>query len=306
MAGKRPFKKRVKYFLLYHFVRFVVWVARVFPRNRVIAWFGFLGKIAYLILKKERLKVHKHLRMAFKNEKTEAEYERIAQQTFVNLGRNAVDVFRYAVTKDMSPYIRIVKGKEHLEEAARTGKGIIGITGHCGSYDTGASFIHQLGYKINIVGAPLKDERLNKLVYENRVLKGAKYIPRGGSSLPLIRALKAGEIVFLLIDQDIPKIQGIFVDFFGMPAYTPVGAAMLAMKTGATVLPLFIRLNDENIHEITIEPPVPMVFTGQEEDDLRTNTQAMTNVIEAFIRKYPEQWVWMHERWKTQPADIKR
>jgi KDO2-lipid IV(A) lauroyltransferase len=197
-----------------------------------------------------------------------------------------------------------IEGKEHLDKALEAGKGVVGLTCHLGSFDTGASFVHQLGYKINIVGAPLKDPRLDKLVHGNRVLKGAKYIPRGGSSLPLIRALKSGEIVFLLIDQDISKIQGVFVNFFGMPAYTPVGAALMAMKTGAKVIPFIMHRNQDDTHTLTIAPEIPIVNTGKEQEDLIANTQTMTNVLEDFIRQYPEQWVWMHERWKTKPEDI--
>ncbi|GAB4341547.1 MAG: lysophospholipid acyltransferase family protein [Flammeovirgaceae bacterium] len=304
MSDNRPFKKRLKYFFLYYFILTVVGAARLLPRAFMISVFGFFGKLAFFLLKKERLKVHKHLRMAFKNEKTETELNRIAKQTFVNLGKNAVDVFRYAVTDDLTKIVKI-EGKEHFDKALEAGKGVVGLTCHLGSFDTGAAFVHQLGYKINIVGAPLKDPRLDKLVHGNRVLKGAKYIPRGGSSLPLIRALKAGETVFLLIDQDIPKIQGVFVNFFGIPAYTPIGAALMAMKTGAKVIPFIMHRNPDDTHTLTIDQEIPIVNTGNEQEDLVTNTQAMTNVLERFIRLYPEQWVWMHERWNTKPENLK-
>ena len=107
----------------------------------------------------------------------------------------------------------------------------------------------------------------------------------------------------LLIDQD-TRVKSTFVNFFGEPAFTPIGAALLAMKTGAAVLPAFSHLGDDGMQHIEILPEIPLHLTGNEEEDIRYNTQVFTGYIEERIRKYPAQWLWMHERWKTKACDL--
>ena len=106
----------------------------------------------------------------------------------------------------------------------------------------------------------------------------------------------------MLIDQD-TNVKSRFVDFFGMPAATPVGATILALKTDAAVIPITIKLGEDNLQHITARSPMPLQRTGDEETDLVVNTQHFTNTLEEFVREVPEQWVWMHERWKTQPGE---
>ena len=114
----------------------------------------------------------------------------------------------------------------------------------------------------------------------------------------MIKILKSGGSVALLIDQD-TNVKTVFIDFFGMQAATPVGATIMALKTGAAVVPTYIYLGKDDLQYMHILPEIPMIITGDEEADTKYNTQVLTNFIEAQIRKYPDQWVWMHERWKT-------
>ena len=111
--------------------------------------------------------------------------------------------------------------------------------------------------------------------------------------------------VGMLIDQD-TRVKSRFVNFFGMPASTPVGAALMAMKTGATVVPALIHLGKDNLQHMVLYPEVEMVNTGDEEQDMITNTQTLTTILEEAIRRNPAQWVWMHERWKTKPGEEER
>jgi KDO2-lipid IV(A) lauroyltransferase len=119
----------------------------------------------------------------------------------------------------------------------------------------------------------------------------------------MLKTLKAGGSVALLIDQD-TRVKSTFVNFFGHAAYTPVGAALLAMNTGAAVLPAFSHLGDDGMQHIEILPEIILRITGNEEEDIQYNTQVFTNVIEARIRQYPSQWLWMHERWKTKEESL--
>lgn len=118
----------------------------------------------------------------------------------------------------------------------------------------------------------------------------------------MIKVLKSGGSVALLIDQD-TKVKSRFVNFFGKPAATPVGATILAMKTGAAIVPTYVYLGDDWQQHMHILPEIPMSHTGNEEEDVIHNTQILTNFIEDVIRQHPEQWVWMHKRWKTRPGE---
>ena len=118
----------------------------------------------------------------------------------------------------------------------------------------------------------------------------------------MIKAIKKGGSVAILIDQD-TKVKSRFVNFFNMKAATPVGAAILAMKTGAAVVPTYVHLGEDSKQHMHILPEIPLEITGDEEQDMITNTQKFTAFIEEQVRRYPAQWVWMHERWKTQPGE---
>lgn len=158
------------------------------------------------------------------------------------------------------------------------------------------------GLKPNIIGTPLKDERLNDLLFGYRNAYGAVAVERGKETMRLIKTLLTGGSVAILIDQD-TKVKSRFVEFFGMQAATPVGAAILAMKTGAAIVPTYIYLGDDNKQHMHILPEIPVVNTGDEEKDMVVNTQNFTRFIEEKVREHPAQWVWMHERWKTRPGE---
>jgi KDO2-lipid IV(A) lauroyltransferase len=158
------------------------------------------------------------------------------------------------------------------------------------------------GLNPNIIGTPLKDERLNELLWNYRNMHGAMAIERGRETFRLIKVLKSGGSVALLIDQD-TKVKSRFVNFFGKPAATPVGATVLAMKTGAAIVPTFVYLGEDWKQHMYILPEIPIVTSGDEESDMIYNTQVLTNFIEDVIRKHSEQWVWMHKRWKTKPGE---
>jgi KDO2-lipid IV(A) lauroyltransferase len=141
---------------------------------------------------------------------------------------------------------------------------------------------------------------LNDLLWKYRNQHGAIAIERGKETFRMIKVLKSGGSLALLIDQD-TKVKTVFVNFFGIQAATPVGATMMAMKTGASVVPTYVHLADDGLQHMHILPAVPLRITDNEEEDMIYNTQVLTSLIEGWIRKYPDQWVWMHKRWKTRP-----
>jgi KDO2-lipid IV(A) lauroyltransferase len=299
--------KNFKYLLLYVFVRYLIWVACILPRGFVMWWFGLLGNVSFHVLRGERTKAIRHLKTAYRKSKTEAEYYIIAKNVFINAGKNIVDVLRFPTIKSLQDYRKIVKteGEEHFEKAYKQGKGVIGLTCHMGAFEIVGTFPQFMGYEVTIVGTTLRNNKLDDLLVRNRTLRGSKYIARGKDTIKLIRALKSGESVMLLIDQNIPKVKSVFVDFFGIPAATPIGATVLAMRTDAIVIPIGIRRMKDDTHLLQFKPPIELIDTGNYEEDLVSNTQLFINELEAFIREDPAQWLWMHKRWKTRPENEK-
>ncbi|MBK5280438.1 MAG: lysophospholipid acyltransferase family protein [Bacteroidia bacterium] len=302
---KRPLSKRIKYSSLYYFVRFLIFGANLLPRSWWLSFCGFLGSIAYHFVRTTREQTVLHLGLAYNREKTTKEIIALSKQTFKMLGKNAGEILRAMNVRTQSDLnkILVTHGIENFEAATAKGKGVIFLTCHLGAFDLQITNMSLRGLKPNIIGTALKDERLNEMLVQYRNAHGAIAIERGKETLRLIKALKTGGSIAILIDQD-TNVKSCFVDFFGMKAATPVGAAILALKTGAAVVPTYIYLADDGMQHMHVLPELELVNTGNEESDVVTNTQIYTMFIEEQVRKYPSQWVWMHERWKTRPTPL--
>jgi KDO2-lipid IV(A) lauroyltransferase len=300
----RPVKKKIKYSAIYYFVRCLIFISKLMPRQSWLSFCGFLGKLAYLFSGKSRRRSIAHLTLALGNEKSPAEILALCKRMYVMLGMNGGDILRAMSVRtlaDLDKFL-VVHGYENFERATAKGKGVIFLTCHLGAFDLQITVMSLRGLKPNIIGTPLKDERLNELLFNYRNAYGAVAVERGKETLRLLRSLKSGGLVAILIDQD-TKVKSRFVNFFGRSAATPVGAAILALKTGAAVVPTYIYLGEDKLQHMHILPEIPLEITGDEEADMITNTQSYTQFIEEQIRKRPEQWVWMHERWKTKPGE---
>ena len=289
----------MKYQLIYWLVRALIFISTLPPRRFWLAFCGWLGVIYYTFSSNVRMLVQRHLTMAFK-EKSAGEIKKLSKDVFRMLGKNAGDILRSSriSTLQQLEKILVTHGYENFERANAKGKGVIFLTCHLGAFDLQVTNMALRGLNPNIIGTPLKDPRLNELLWKYRNQYGAEAIARGKETFRMIKVLKSGGSVALLIDQD-TKVKTVFVDFFGMPAATPAGATIMAMKTGASVVPTYIHLGEDGLQHMHILPEVPMRITDNEEDDIVYNTQKLTAFIEAQIRKHPAQWVWMHERWKT-------
>lgn len=301
---KRPLKKRVKYTVLYWFIRFLMFAANLMPRKAWLAFCGALGRVAYSFTTKSRERTIYHLGIAYGTEKSPKEIVALSKKVFTYMGKNAGDVFRSLRVRtlaDLNKFL-VTHGIENYEKAHAKGKGVMFLTSHLGAFDLQITNMALRGLKPNIIGAALKDPKLNEMLLEYRNAHGAIAIERGKESVKLFKVLKSGGSIAILIDQDIHFLKGRFVDFFGMKAYTPIGATILALRTGAAVVPTYVYLGEDGLQHMHILPEIPVVYTGDDEQDLIVNTQNFTNITEEVVRKHPEQWVWMHERWKTRPG----
>jgi KDO2-lipid IV(A) lauroyltransferase len=301
MRSAKAIRRAIRYALVYAMVRSLIAISAILPRRFWLRISGALGSAAYFVAGETRRLTIRHLRLAFPGKST-SEIEALAKRTFRMLGKNGGDILRSSKVKNLNQLGKFLKteGLENYEVAHAKGKGVIFLTCHLGAFDLQITNMAMRGLDPNIIGTPLKDKRLNDLLWNYRNLHGAIPIARGKETFRMIKVLKSGGSVALLIDQD-TKVKSVFVDFFGMKAATPAGATILALKTGAAVVPTYIYLGDDEWQHMHILPEIPMTVSGNEEHDIHFNTQVLTNFIEEKIREHPDQWVWMHERWKTRP-----
>ncbi len=303
MASWKSIRRTIRYNLLYAFVRFLIWFAMVNSREGWLSICGALGSLAYHLAGKTRRLTINHLSIAFP-EKSDQQIRKLAKRTFKMLGKNAGDILRSSrsvkTLSDLEKFL-VTTGLENFETALAKGKGVIFLTCHLGGFDLQVTNMAIRGYQPNIIGTPLKNKKLNELLWNYRNAFGAIATERGRETFRMIKVLKSGGMVALLIDQD-TKVKSVFVDFFGKKASTPAGATILALKTGAAVIPTYVYLGEDGLQHMQILPEIPMHITGNEDDDVVHNTQVLTKFIEDKIREHPDQWVWMHERWRTRPS----
>jgi KDO2-lipid IV(A) lauroyltransferase len=306
MSATPKWLKNIKYEAIYVCIRGLIFTSGLIPRKLLLSLGSYIGKLAYKFMHKTRQLTIDHLKMAYANNLSEQEIVTISRKVFINIGKNAMDTIQAFNVRKLAAMEKIVsiEGIGYFDQALAQGKGLIALACHRGAFELIADVMTLKGYKTNVMGAALQNKKLDQLLVNYRTAKGAKYIQIGQETLSVIKALKKGEVLAILIDQDKGKVKGTFVDFFEKPAYTPIGAALLSLKTGAAVVPTAIRRLPDDTHRITFLPALELIRTGNEELDLKVNTQLFTRYIEVFIREVPEEWVWMHERWKHQPEQV--
>lgn len=292
----------MRYTLVYWVVRFFLAVSNFIPRSVWLHFFGLLGVIAYITATKSKRLMRTHIRIAFPH-LTDREVKKLMLSNFKFLSKNTGEMLRASRAKslqDLSKFL-VVHDYVIFEKAKAQNRGIIFLTCHVGVFDLQVTYMALRGLRPLVIGKPLKDKRLNHLLWKHRNSHGAIAVERGKEMFRLLKELKSGGSLAILIDQD-TKVKSRFVNFFGKPASTPVGAASFAIKTGAVVVPTYIYLGSDGKQHMQFSEPIETIVTGDEETDLTVNTQRYTDFIESVIRKHPEQWVWMHERWKTKPG----
>ncbi len=260
-----------------------------------------IGDIARMVDKRHRVVARKNLRMAFGGQKSEAEINQIIKEVFRNIGQTATEFFQIpALTYEKARAIITPEFRERLDDCLRAGKGIVLVASHFGNWELMAAAGAVAGYKISAVVRPLDDPVLEEIVQETRESSGLRIIPRRISALAAVRRLKQNEIVGILADQNTRK-QNVFVDFFGIKTATTPGPALLALRTGAILLPVFMMREGPGKHRLIVEKPIAVVRSGDEESDVVATTQKCADILEEYVRRFPSQWLWVHRRWRTRP-----
>jgi KDO2-lipid IV(A) lauroyltransferase len=292
----------MKEWLEYAAVRVSLKVLEILPQGAARWLASAVARVLFVLSAKLRKTAEFNLRLAFP-EWAESQRQQVIRNMTTNLGRMAAEFAR--MPKYSAANIQelvVLEGHENFLQGHQQGKGVLYLTGHIGAWEL-SSFAHALyGYPLHYMARPLDNRKLDELVNRYRSLSGNRPIYKNESARLMLKVLKDGGTVGILADQNTMPSEGVFVDFFGTPACSTTGLARVALHTGAPVVPGYAYW-DETIkkYRLRFEPPVELVRTGDNERDIFENTQKFTKVLEEIIRKYPDQWVWVHGRWNTRP-----
>jgi KDO2-lipid IV(A) lauroyltransferase len=263
-----------------------------------------LGDLAYWALPGRREVASQNLALAFGRERPSEDLRRLARRCFQHLGMTAVEACVFFFRPPTVLLSRVeMEGVNSLKEAMALGRGALLLTAHFGNWELLAASHLLTGYPLSVVARPLDHPLFDRLVARLRARSGAELIEKRRALPSVLAALKRGRMVGILLDQNSSRREGIFVPFFEVPASTSKSLALLALKTGAPVVPVFIHREADGRHRVLFHPVLPVASTGDRERDLFAATAAFTRVIEETVRKWPEQWFWVHRRWKTRPPD---
>ncbi len=290
---------------------FLVWLALgvFYPVGALLAylparaglWVGRrIGDLGWTVLRSRRAVALDNLARAFGQEHTAAELAHLGRRSFEHLGMNLVEACVFFFRPPSVLLSRVdFHGADRLRAAAAGGQGILVLTAHLGNWELLAASHVVSGLPLSVVVRPLDAPVLDGLVARLRARSGVELIARRRGLRGVLDALKRGRMVGILLDQNASRNEGVFAPFFGVPASTSKGCALIALRTRAPVVPVFIRRVAGGRHRVDVEPALAAPAAG----DVVAYTTACNRAIEAAIRRTPEQWFWMHKRWRTRPHD---
>lgn len=291
--------KKFRYGTGYLLLRFLLALSGWLPLGLLRRFFGWAVGLFAPLARSECQCARENLRLAFGED---ADCEGILKACARHLGELVGEALWLARSTPAAVLEKTrFQGLEHLQQALAQGRGVVLVTGHCGNWEWMNLALQAAGLPMTSLGRQLRDSRLHRLVAHLRTRFGGEAVFRGGSGASLLRALRRGRVVGLLIDQDIQG-PGVFVSFFGRPAWTPIGAAVLALRAQCPVVLGFARRTAEGDMEILFSPPIQTAGTSADEEQVALLTAQLTRAIEEHIRRVPEQWVWFHRRFRRRPS----
>nr|HID57664.1 lauroyl acyltransferase [Desulfobacterales bacterium] len=272
-----------------------------FPKALSRGVCSILGLVFFHLDRRHRKIVLTNLTRAFSRTMTQAEIYRLGRMVFENLCQIPFEMgfFLRLNHRNFQKYFSFI-GFSNLDSAYQKNKGVLCLTAHIGNWELLSGIPAMLGYPLSMVVRPLDFKPMDNFMKKFRTRSGGKLIPKNSSMRMILNSLKRGELVGMLLDQNVDWYDGVFVRYFGRPACTNKGLALVALKTGAPVVPVFL-IRDGKRFILHCEPQVSLVRTGDKTKDIEINTERFTSIIESFVRRYPEQWFWVHQRWKTRP-----
>jgi KDO2-lipid IV(A) lauroyltransferase len=295
---ERPsFRHRLEYCL----ARGVLKALGALPHPAARGVCAALATLSYWFWPRLRKVGHFNLKLAFP-EWSVRQRRRVLFGLFRNFGRMLADFAHFPRwNRQNIERLIIYDGFEHYARAQSQGRGVLFLTAHFGNWELG-SFAHGVyGYPCHFVVRELDNPPLDRLINAYRCLSGGKAIEKRDFARQVLRAFAQGEAVGILIDQNMLAGEGVFVDFFGRAACTTTGPARVARKTGVPIV-LGLVIWDANLHKYRLRfESVEWIRREDPEEEILVNTASFTHLIEEYVRRYPEQWLWVHRRWKTRP-----
>ncbi|MDP3921593.1 MAG: lysophospholipid acyltransferase family protein [Candidatus Omnitrophota bacterium] len=298
MAKKKPYR-----FVLYALVRAVAAVIGRLPRRFLLALAGTLGQWGYWGISRQRERTLQNLRRAFGAEKSEAEIRTLAKGVFENLALTIAEIIRIGRLdpRELKDFVDVGDAESVYRSVLSEGKGLISVTAHIGNWELLAATFGSMGFRGGVLARRIYYEPYNRWIVGLRARLGVPTIYRDHASKEILRRLGSGEIIGMLPDQDIASLKGVFVDFFGIPAYTPTSPVKLALASGAPILTSFLIREPGNRYRVIVGDIIRPDITTTREEAVARFTGYWMESCERIIRRYPEQWAWMHNRWKTRP-----
>lgn len=299
-------KKKFYRYPLYLLARLGAGLLLLLPRRWALALADVTGRLGYRIVSRQRARILQSLVTAYDGSKSSGELDAIGCRVMGHMLQTAVDFLRFAVLsrEKAAAFVEAGDAYSFCKDILQEGKGLIIMTAHLGNWELLAGSFGLQGFRGAVVGRRIYFEPYNRWIVGLRASVGVQTIYQDEAVRQIHAHLKRGEIVGLLPDQDMDRVRGIFVDFFGKPAYTSVAPVKFAMASGAPILPAFmVRMPGGRYRLLRGELIRPKIEAGDREASVRKYTESWMKAFEEVIRRYPEQWGWMHDRWRTQPEE---
>lgn len=295
--------KKLRHNVVFWIARFLFFIINLLPRTITLLLGETIGLVAYLLIKKERHKALTNLDRAYGDDLSYRRKKTIARDSFVTFGRAAIEAMRLPkyYHSQIYPDIEIV-GEENLINALKRERGVVVFTGHIGNFELLAAFVAQSGYKTAVIGRELYDKRIDQLLIQNRAAMGLINVRTDDSPRTIIKLLKDNYTIGFLIDTDSFRVAGELTPFFGRPAKTPIGPTQLGLLAKSAFLPVFCLCFPGGKYKIIIGEELIPDSPNRSPENVYNITCRMTKTIENIIRQYPEQWIWLHNRWHTRPT----
>jgi len=277
-------------------------VVSLAPRAFALRAGKAVGALACAVMRRLRRHAEVNLRLAFPD-LDERERRRIRRGVFRNLGRLLGEVSQFPrLNRENISSIVVYEGLGNYLSAVAEGRGVILLTGHIGAWELSV-YAHSIyGHPMSFLARRVDNPLVERLAESYRARYGNRSIDKIGSVREVLKTLKSGGVVGILADLNASREEGVFCDFFGVEACATAGVATLALRTGAVVLPGYLIWDEKaRIHRLHFEPPVETIDTGNQKEDVIANTARYAKVLESIIRRHPDQWLWIHRRWRTRP-----